>query len=234
MIGKINSFETLGLKDGPGVRVVIFLQGCPLRCIFCHNPETWKLNSDINLTPKETLDFINRYKNYFSNDGGVTFSGGEPLNQPEYLLETLKLCKENNIHTCLDTSGIFIKNPEEILKYVDLVILDIKALDEENFKKITNYKIDRFLEFLNICQNLNKKLWLRQVIIPGINDNIEYIYKLKEFIKNIKNVEKIELLPYHTMAKEKYKSLNIPYQLDNTLAMDITKCKDLEQILKSN
>lgn len=232
MIGKINSFETLGLNDGPGVRVVIFLQGCPLRCIFCHNPETWEANSKMNMTPQQTLEFINKYKNYFGEDGGVTFSGGEPLMQPDYLKETLKLCKKNNIHTCLDTSGVFIKNIAEILESVDLVILDIKAIDSENYKKITNYSIDKFLEFLNICQKLNKKLWLRQVIVPGINDNIEYIYKLKEFIKNIKNVEKIELLPYHTMALSKYEKLNINYNLKDIKAMDKLKCIELEKILK--
>jgi len=234
MIGNINSIETLGLKDGPGVRVVIFLQGCPLRCVFCHNPETWEFKKNTSMSPEDTLNFILRYKNYFGLDGGVTFSGGEPLYQPDYLLETLKLCKKNNINTCLDTSGIFIKDAEEILKYTDLVILDIKAIDDLNYKKITNGNIEKFLEFLNICQKSNKRLWLRQVIIPGINDNIEYIYKLKDFIKNIKNVENVELLPYHTMAKEKYKNLNIPYFLENTKGMDKIKCEELEKILKSN
>lgn len=234
MTGNINSIETLGLKDGPGVRVVIFLQGCPLRCVFCHNPETWDNKTNILMTPLETIQLIKKYKNYFGIDGGITFSGGEPLMQPDYLLETLKLCKKENINTCLDTSGIYTKNVEEILNYVDLVILDIKAIDNNGFTKITSNKIDKFLDFLDICQKLNKPLWLRQVIIPKINDNIEYIYKLKEFIKNIKNVQNIELLPYHTMAKEKYKNLNIPYVLENTKAMDKLKCDELEKILKSN
>lgn len=232
MIGKINSFETLGLVDGPGIRVVIFLQGCPLRCLFCHNPETWKSNSDLTMTPQQTVDFIKKYKNYFGEDGGVTFSGGEPLNQPDYLLETLKLCKQEGINTCLDTSGVFTKNVEELLEYTDLVILDIKAIDAEGYYKMTNHSIDKFLEFLNICQSLNKPLWLRQVIVPGINDNVEYINKLKEFIKNIKNVQKIELLPYHTMAISKYEKLNIPYPLKDTQAMDKLKCEELENILK--
>lgn len=232
MTGKINSIETLGTADGPGIRVVMFLQGCPLRCIFCHNPETWNSNSKLDLTPQQTIDFIKKYKNYFGEDGGVTFSGGEPLNQPNYLLETLKLCQKENINTCLDTSGIFTKNVEEILKYVDLVILDIKAIDAENYKKITNHSIDKFYEFLKICQDLNKDLWLRQVIIPGINDNVEYIYKLKNFIKQIKNVKKVELLPYHTMAISKYRRLNISYPLKDVKAMDKSKCNELEKILK--
>lgn len=232
MIGKINSFETLGLVDGPGVRVVIFLQGCPLRCLFCHNPETWTPNSNITMTPEQTIDFIKKYKNYFGEDGGVTFSGGEPLMQPDYLLETLKLCKKENIHTCLDTSGVFVKDIEEILNHTDLVILDIKAIDEENYQKMTNHNMDKFNQFLDICQKLNKDLWLRQVIVPGVNDSVEYIYKLKGFIKEIKNVKKIELLPYHNMAVSKYEKLNIPYPLKDTEAMDKLKCQELEKILK--
>lgn len=231
MIGKINSIETLGLVDGPGIRVVIFLQGCPLRCLFCHNPETWNLNSNYTMTPKETINFIKKYKNYFGTDGGVTFSGGEPLLQPEYLLEVLKLCKEENIHTCLDTSGVYFKNVEEILEYTDLVILDIKAIEPCEYKKITSQDINKFNDFLNICQKMNKDLWLRQVIIPRINDNLEYIYKLKDYIRNIENVKKVELLPYHTMAISKYEKLNIPYKLKDTLAMDKLKCKELENIL---
>ena len=196
-IGYIDSIETMGLVDGPGVRVVVFMQGCPLRCIFCHNPETWKIDKRNPVTPEKLVDVVKKYKNYFGEKGGITFSGGEPLTQNKFLLESLKLLKKEDINTCLDTSGVGT-NYEEILKYVDLVIMDIKALDQENYKKITNYNIDKSLEFLNVCQKMNKKMWLRQVIIPGINDNIEYIKGLAEFIRPLKNIEKVELLPYHT------------------------------------
>lgn len=233
MKGNINSIETMGLVDGPGIRIVIFLQGCPLRCLFCHNPETWSKVENQSMTPEEILKKVLRYKNYFGKNGGVTFSGGEPLLQPEFLLETLKLCKENNINTALDTSGVnnYTGNKEEILKYVDLVIWDIKAIDKEGYKKMTSKEIDESLEFLTICQKLNKKMWLRQVIVPGINDTEEYILKLKDFIKPLKNIEKVELLPYHVLGVEKYKKMGLKYRLDGVKAMDVERCKKLEQIL---
>ena len=232
MIGKIHSIETLGLLDGPGIRVVVFMQGCPLRCVFCHNPDTWNKEGGTSFTPEELVKFILKYKNYFENNGGVTFSGGEPLFQKEFLLETLKLCKNNGIHTCIDTSGS-IPDCEEILKYADLVILDIKAITKEKYWDITNYNIDNFLKFLDLCQKNNKKLWLRQVIVPNINDNETYIEDLANFIKKIKNVEKVELLPYHSKAIYKYKELNLEYKLLNTNDMDIKKCEKLNNYLIS-
>jgi pyruvate formate lyase activating enzyme len=227
MIGKINSVETMGLVDGPGIRFVVFLQGCKLRCIFCHNPETWSNVPVIEITPEELVDKILRYKPYFENNGGVTFSGGEPLLQPEFLLETCKLLKKENIHISLDTSGVGIGNYEEILKYIDLVILDIKAYEQDIYNKVTGSNINEFLTFLNVCTKLNKKLWLRQVIIPGINDNKEYIKGLKIFTNKIPNVEKIEFLPFHTLGKEKYKKLNIINPLEKTLDMSKEKCNEL-------
>lgn len=232
MTGKINSIETMGLVDGPGVRFVIFMQGCPLRCKFCHNPETWNINGKSDsYTPEELINKILRYKPYFKNNGGVTFSGGEPLMQKDFLLECLKLCKKENIHTCLDTAGS-IKNCDEILKYTDLVLFDIKGTNKDNYKKMTGANIDTSLEFLNLCQKMNKKLWIRVVIVPGINDNIEYINELIKVIKPLKNVEKIEFLPYHTLGVHKYKELDINYPLEGVPDMDKDKCKDLENILK--
>lgn len=233
IVGYIDSIETMGLVDGPGVRVVVFMQGCPLRCIFCHNPEMWNIDKKKSTTPNELVAFLEKYKNYFGENGGVTFSGGEPLVQKEFLLETLKLCKQKNIHICLDTSGA-CDDYEEILQYTDLVIWDIKAIEQKKYEEITNYKIDKSLKFLEECQKQNKKMWLRQVIIPGINDNLEYINELKKFIKPLKNIEKIELLPYHTKALNKYKKLNISYKLENTKDMDVEKCKYLEEKLKED
>ena len=232
MIGKINSIETMGLVDGPGVRFVVFMQGCPLRCKFCHNPETWKLNDNAEeITPEELLERILRYKPYFKSNGGVTFSGGEPLMQKEFLLECLKLCKENNIHTCLDTAGT-IKDCEEILKYTDIVLFDIKGTNKENYKNMTSFNIENSLEFIKLCNNMNKPIWLRIVIVPTINDNEEYIKELIKFIKTIKNVEKIDLLPYHTLGVHKYDELNIKYPLEGISDMDKERCKKLESILK--
>ena len=230
--GNIDSFETMGLVDGPGVRFVVFMQGCPLRCAYCHNPETWSDQKKIEMTAEELVKKILKYRPYFGDEGGVTFSGGEPLRQPEFLLEALKECKKQNIHTCLDTSG-FGENYEEILDYVDLVILDVKAIVPEKYKALTGQAIDKYNKFLETCQEKDKKLWLRQVIVPGYNDTKEDVLKLKAYIKNIKNVEKVELLPYHSMAKEKYKNLGIKYRLDDVVDMDKEKCKQLEKILRN-
>ena len=231
MTGNINSIETLGLLDGPGVRFVVFMQGCPLRCLFCHNPETWDNEPHLSMTPSELITRITKYHSYFGEDGGVTFSGGEPLNQPEFLLEALKLCKQFGFHTCLDTAGVGRGNYEEILKYTDLVLYDIKALNAEDYQDMTGQKIDESLLFLNLCQKLNKKMWLRQVIVPGINDNKDYILKLKDFIKPLKNIEKIELLAYHTLGNSKYDKLNLPYRLKDTKAMDKKTLDELSKLL---
>lgn len=230
MTGYINKIESMGLVDGPGIRTVIFMQGCPLRCVFCHNPETWEFKKGEEYTPLDLVNKIKRYKPYYGKDGGVTFSGGEPLGQVKFLEETCELLKKENINICLDTSGIG-NNYEKLLDYIDLVILDIKHITSSGYKEITGLEINRFNDFLKVCQNKNKRLWLRQVIVPGINDNEEYILELKEFISKIKNVEKVELLPYHTMGISKYKSLNILYKLDGVEAMDYERCKELEKIL---
>ena len=233
ILGKISSEESLGLMDGPGIRYVVFMQGCKLRCLYCHNPETWDINGNSQtVSPNQLIEKINKYKSYFGEQGGVTFSGGEPLLQPEFLLECLKLCKQNKIHTVLDTAGVGFGDYKEILEYVDLVILDVKAVDDEEYKKITGKEIKYFKEFLTECQKQNKTLWLRQVIVPTINDNEESVLKLKQFALSIKNVEKIELLPYKTIGVHKYKSLNIPYRLQDLPEMNENKCKELELLLK--
>lgn len=231
MTGYVHSVETFGLLDGPGVRVVIFLQGCPLRCSFCHNPDTWLPNLNKEMSPEEVLELVLKYKSYFKNNGGVTFSGGEPLFQGKFLANCLKLLKENDIHTCIDTCGVG-NNIEEVLKYTDLALYDIKALDRDKYKDLVNYDIDNSLNFLKLAENTNTKLWIRQVIIPNYNDNEEYINELAQYIKTIKNVELIELLPYHNSAINKYKELNIPYSLIDTPNMDIEECKRLETILR--
>lgn len=230
MLGHIDSIETFGLLDGPGIRVVVFFQGCPLRCLFCHNPETWFTNDKMLISPNDLVRQIYKYKNYFGTDGGVTFSGGEPLVQHDFLLEVLKLCKKMGINTVLDTSG-YADNYEDVLEYVDLVIIDIKAIDNENYMRLTGKKIDKFMNFLNSCQRMGKNLWLRQVVVPGINDSVDYILKLKDFVKSIKGVKKIELLPYHKMGISKYEKLNIPYKLHDVPSMDKAVCDELYKVL---
>ena len=228
----IDSIESMGLVDGPGIRTVIFFNGCKLRCKFCHNPETWNMKEN-NYTLEEIYNKIIRNKPYFGNNGGVTYSGGEPLMHIDFLIELSKKLKEENIHIALDTAGVGIGKYEELLNYIDLVIFDIKGIIDTFYKDMTGYDINESLEFLELCQKLNKKLWLRQVIVPGYNDNIEYINELKKFISTIKNVEKVELLPYHTMAIDKYEKLNIDYPLKGIEDMDTLKCKELENLLNS-
>jgi pyruvate formate lyase activating enzyme len=234
MQGNIHSIETMGLLDGPGIRVVVFLQGCPLRCLFCHNPETWDKEEKTLMTPEELVAFVLKYKNYFNENGGVTFSGGEPLMQSKFLLESLKLCKENSINTCLDTSGFGNDNIDEILEYTDLIIFDIKDVDDKGYLKMTGQDISDSLNFLKLCQKKNKKLWLRQVIIPTINDTEEYILRLKQFVSSINNVEKIELLPYHLLGVSKYDKLNMPYRLNGIDSMNKKRCEELYNVLISD
>lgn len=234
ILGRISSEESLGLVDGPGIRYVVFLQGCQLRCLYCHNPETWDLKGQsYEVSPEEIVEKIERFKPYFGNDGGVTFSGGEPLLQPEFLTQCLKLCKQKGIHTALDTAGVGFGDYDEILKLCDLVILDVKAVAEKEYISLTGQSMKRFNDFLQACQRLDVKLWLRQVVVPGINDDENHALLLKEFAKNLKNVEKIELLPYKTIGVQKYKSLGIKYRLNDVDDMNEEKCKQLENIVNN-
>ena len=228
----IDSINTAGMVDGPGIRTVIFFNGCKLRCSYCHNPETWKMGKK-QITVDEIFNIILRNKPYYKNGGGATFSGGEPLLHSKFIIELCKKLKEENIHTALDTAGVGNGNYEEILKYIDLVILDIKHIDNIEYKKLTGYEITESLKFIEVVKKMKKDVWIRQVIIPNYNDNIEYINKLKKFISDIPNIKKIELLPYHTSGISKYKELGIDYKLKDVLPMDINKCNELQKILNS-
>ena len=231
MLGKITSFESMGSADGPGIRLVLFLNGCLLRCKYCHNPETWCGGGELKeISAEEVLRLYNKYKIYYGDKGGVTFSGGEPLLQSDFVFEATKLLKENGVHVALDTAGV-AKDYLEVLKLVDLVILDVKAVDSKEYEFITGRKIDDFIEFVEKCQSLDKKLWLRQVIVPGINDDKEHVLKLKEFASKLKNVERVELLPYHSMAKSKYEKLGLKYELDGVSDMDKAKLQELQALL---
>ena len=233
ILGNISSIESMGLVDGTGIRYVVFLQGCELRCLYCHNPETWDKDKECQrMTPEELVKKIVRFKSYFGRTGGVTFSGGEPLLQPKFLLECLKLCKKEGINTALDTAGVGFGDYDEILLLTDLVILDLKAVSEEDYKKITGQPMIRFKKFLADCQRLNKKLWIRQVIVPGINDNEENIKKIKDFVSQLRNVEKVELLPYKTIGVHKYEDLKIKYRLEGVPDMEEERCKELEKLLQ--
>lgn len=227
--GSIDSIESFGLVDGPGIRTVVFMSGCKLRCKYCHNPEMWKMK-DLNYSPEELAKKIIRNKPYFKrNNGGVTFSGGEPLLQSEFIIEVCKILKLENIHIALDTAGVGNGNYDEILSYVDLVILDVKHVTKEGYYDLTSSNMDEALKFIDALNKSGKKVWIRQVIVPGIMDNEDYMNDLKGFIKKINNVEKIEFLPYHTMGKDKYHKLGIKYPYENLLDMDKEVCEELYQ-----
>ena len=219
--GNIHSIESMGLVDGPGIRTVVFLQGCHLRCRYCHNPDTWSCSAKgaLSLIPSELVKRLVRFKPYYKNDGGVTFSGGEPLLQKDFLKESLKLCRENGIHTCLDTAGCGNGDYEEILSYTDLILFDVKHWDHEGYRALTGRDDTEALRFFECAQKAKVPLWIRQVVVPGITDSDEYMEGLRSFISSVKYVERVELLPYHTLGVEKYKSLNIPYPLEGTEPM---------------
>ena len=227
--GRIHSIETMGLVDGPGIRVVVFFQGCKLRCLYCHNPDTWSDNEGTEYSSEDLLKKIKRFKSYFqASNGGVTFSGGDPLRQPEFLLEVLKGCKEEGIHTCLDTSGVGFGDYDEILKYTDLVLYDVKHLTEEGYLDMTGSKIHETNKFIEAVKRANTKLWIRQVVVPGRTDSEAYIKSLRKFVDSLKNVEKVELLPYHLLGVSKYENMKIRYRLDGVPAMDKDLCKELK------
>ena len=225
--GSIQSIETFGLVDGPGIRTVVFLNGCKLRCKYCHNPETWIKGTE-NITVKELCDKIIRNKPYFRrNNGGVTFSGGEPLLQSEFIMECAKILKKEGIHIALDTSGVGNGNYEELLSMIDLVLLDIKHVTRDGYQFITGFDWDESLEFIKVLNKLNKKVWIRQVIVPSIMDNDEYLDGLVDFLSGINNIEKIDFLPYHKMGEEKYEKLGIVSPFKDKSAMDKIECEKL-------
>lgn len=232
--GKIHSIETLGTLDGPGIRMVVFFQGCKLRCLYCHNPDTWIINGGTAYTSKEIVNKAKRYKPYYEfNDGGVTFSGGEPLNQAEFLLGCLKGCKSEGIHTVVDTSGVGYGNYDEILKYTDLVILDIKHANPKKYKKITGLDINCYYEFKEAVIKNNKNIWLKHVVTPNINDTqedmLEFENEIKTFPKNM--IQKVELLPYHTLGVFKYIELDIDYKLKDAQPLSKEKLDELKDYL---
>ena len=229
--GAVDSIETFGLVDGPGIRTVVFLSGCHLRCKYCHNPEMWVKGRE-NYTPKELVERILKNKNYLMQDGGVTFSGGEPLLQSDFIIEAAKLLKKENIHIALDTAGVGNGNYQEILKWVDLILLDIKHVTKEGYLSLTGHTIDESLKFIQELNQSGKSVWIRQVVVPGIMDNDEYLLKLVPVVKGIKNVERIDFLPYHKLGSEKYISLGINNPYIDMPEMDHVICHKLEEKFK--
>lgn len=224
--GAVDSIETFGLVDGPGIRTVVFLSGCKLRCKYCHNPEMW-VRGCKNYTAEELAERILRNKNYFARNGGVTFSGGEPLLQDKFIISVAKILKKDNIHIALDTAGVGNGNYEKILQYVDLVLLDIKHTKRDDYLDLTGRPMDEFLKFVAVLNKMEKSVWIRQVIVPGIMDNDNYLKSLAEVVRKIKNVKRIDFLPYHRMGILKYEKLGIDYPLKDVREMDKAKCQEL-------
>ncbi len=239
MTGRIHSFESFGTVDGPGIRFVVFLQGCPLRCQYCHNPDTWGAGGEEH-TAQSVADKALRYKNYFGDKGGVTVTGGEPLLQIDFVIELFKILKEKGIHTCVDTSGITfreddeksVQKHEELLSLTDLFLLDIKHIDDEACKKLTGQSNKNTLAFAKFLSDHGKKIWIRQVLVPDITDNDESLQRTRAFIDTLQTVEKVEVLPYHTLGVVKYEKLGLQYPLEGVQAPTKERVANAKRILK--
>ena len=229
--GKIHSFESLGAVDGPGIRFVVFMQGCHLKCKYCQNRDTWDINAGNTYTVKEVIEKILRYKNYIlASNGGVTLSGGEPLLQQDFVIALFRELKRHNISTCLDTSGMFTITDKikQIVDLTDIFLLDIKCINDESCKWLTGSSNKLELDFAKYINDKNKRIWIRQVLVPGITDKEEDLLKLKEFLKTM-NVEKFEFLPYHDLGKHKWEKLGVPYELKD---VRVANNEDVERAKK--
>lgn len=228
MEGRIHSFESMGCADGPGVRFIVFLQGCPLRCTYCHNPDTWSRQGGNLYTPEQVVERALRYRPYFGEKGGVTLSGGEPLLQPEFTLALLKACKAAGLHTALDTSGM-AGEPywNEILQYTDLLIADLKFATEEAYRQNSGGSLGMLLRFLKAAEGT--PLWLRHVVVPGLTD--EDLPEILQIAAQFPNLQRLELLPFRKLCRVKYQALGIPFPLENTPECDGAL---LERLNKNN
>lgn len=242
MEGRIHSLETFGLVDGPGVRYVVFVQGCRMRCQYCHNPETWDMNGGKLWTPEALFERAYRYKPYWTRNGkpngGITVSGGEPLLQIDFLTEFFKLAKEKDVHTTVDTSGNpftfdepFISKFNELMKVTDLFMLDLKEIVDEKHKELTKWTNKNILDMAKYLSDNGKAMWIRHVLVPGVTDDEEGLKELNTFIKSLKTVEKVEILPYHTLGLAKWEEMNVPYPLEGVNIPTAEEVKKAELLL---
>lgn len=233
MKGRIHSIETFGAVDGPGIRTVFFMQGCPARCLYCHNPDSWNCEGGREIDIEEILHWAERGLPYYGEKGGVTFSGGEPLVQGEFLIEAMQALKRQNIPSALDISGTYLDAfTEKALETCDLILLDIKHPDPERFEIITGCKQDPLIKIMELINHLKKPTWIRHVVVPDINDTEEDIMALNDFIAPLRSVEKVELLAYHTMAVNKYGKLGITYRLKGVPPMSGERLSELKKLVK--
>lgn len=218
--GYIHSTESFGSVDGPGVRFIVFMQGCNMRCKYCHNPDTWDKNGGREVTADEVIKTALRYRTYWGKKGGITISGGEPLLQLDFLIELCKKCREQGISTVIDTAGKpftreepFFSKFNELLNYTDLIMLDLKHIDSNDHKALTGFGNENILDLAKYLSEKNVPVWIRHVLVPGINDDDFSLNKLHKFIKTLKNVQRVEILPYHNLGEFKYEDLGIKYPL---------------------
>jgi pyruvate formate lyase activating enzyme len=237
MEGYVHSIETCGTVDGPGLRFVVFTQGCPMRCLYCHNPDTWQINTGNKMSIDEIVEEFNKKSNFYKN-GGITVTGGEPMVQMEFLTELFKKFHSMGVHTCLDTSGIMFHENEEYLKKVDellsvtnLVMLDIKHIDPVEHEKLTKQKNDNILKFARYVDDKNIDIWIRHVVVPGITQNDTYLYKLGEFIGTLKNIKALDVLPYHTMGIVKYENLGLDYPLKGVRPLEKEEAIEARKVI---
>ncbi len=234
MDGYIHSFESFGTKDGPGIRFVFFMQGCPLRCLYCHNVDTWGIkNKKYVLTPKEAFEEIIKVK-AFIKSGGVTVSGGEPLLQSEFITDLFKLCKNEDIHTAIDTSGYILNDKvKDLLNYTDLVLLDVKHIDPEKYKQLTAVPLQPTLNFIEYLSEINKPTWLRYVLVPGFTDEYNDLHKWAQYVSQFTMVGRVDILPFHQMGMHKWEEVWKNYQLRNVPTANTSDVKRAENIFKS-
>lgn len=234
MKGRIHSIETCGAVDGPGLRYIVFTQGCPLRCKYCHNPDTWKLDDGKEVTTEELIEDILKYKSFMNaSHGGVTVSGGEPFLQPKFLKDLLMKCKENGLHTAVDSSGyVDLKIAEPILDYVDLVLLDIKSYNKEVFLDLTGVPLDRTLALAKRLEERQIPIWLRYVYVPGLTDNTEDIEHLAQFLTTLSNLQRMDILPFHKMGEYKWEQLGYTYTLADTKEPTVEETNSAAEIFR--
>ena len=236
--GFIHSTESFGSVDGPGIRFLIFLQGCPMRCQFCHNPDSWKAGVGEEKTADELLDQAERFRSYWGDKGGITVSGGEALLQIDFLIELFEKAHQRGINTCLDTSaqlftrnGVFFEKFQRLMVVTDTVLLDIKHVNDEAHRKLTKHTNRNILDCARYLSDIKKAVWIRHVLIPGITDKDEYLIELRNFLKTLDNIQRIDVLPYHTMGIYKYEKLGIDYPLKDVLPPSTDRVENAKRIL---
>jgi len=238
LLGRVHSVETFGSVDGPGIRFLIFLKGCSMRCRYCHNPDTWDPETDDLRTADELLTQAMRYRSYWGREGGITVSGGEALLQIDFLTELFRKAKAKGIHTCLDTSGQpftrrepFFSKFAELMKYTDLLLFDLKQIDDTKHRELTGRTNRNILDCARYLSDIGKPIWVRHVLVPGVTDNDDDLHALRAFIDTLQNVKRVEVLPYHAMGTYKWEQLGIPYTLKDVSAPSEERVRNAEHIL---